>query len=270
MSKRGGGGDRKRKAPKSGKGDSGPISTRKKSTRPRRSALKEARARLESLMSANVRVVAKDPLRSHILAIAIQRPYSPSEFARDLEIHIGIASYHFKVLKDNGIIELVDRVRVGGAYKHMYRANESAFISNADWGQLDEAMRPGFLGTILHDFSMRVMLAIEVGTMFSRDDFTLYWAPQDLDEIAYKEQVEIIAWCIEESKRLEVDTVERRAEGKSERSSPVTFAIASFLSPTHKEVKRHKAEGRGGEARARGKGRPKGKSTKRKGKGGGK
>ena len=205
-------------------------------------ALKKARARLESLMSANVRTVAKDPLRSHILAVAIQRPYSPSEFARDLEIDIGIASYHFKVLREKGILEIVERIKVGGVYKNMHRATESAFISNADWGQLDETMRPGFLGTIVHDFSARVTLAIEIGTMFERDDYCLYWAPQDLDEIAYVEQVGVIAWCIEESKRLEADTVQRRVNGESAGSFPVTFAIAGFLSPTHEQIKKHKAK----------------------------
>lgn len=112
-----------------------------------------------------MRIVAKDPLRSHILAVAIQRLYAPSEFARDLDIPTTTASYHFKVLKDHRIIELVKEVKVGGVVKHMYRATESAFISNADWGQLDKAMQPGFTGAILQDFNARVMLAVETGTM---------------------------------------------------------------------------------------------------------
>lgn len=55
----------------------------------------------------------------------------------------------------------------------------------------------------------------------------------------------MIAWCIEESERLAVDTAERRAKGKSEGSFHSTFAIAAFPSPTYEEFKKHQAKGKG-------------------------
>lgn len=217
--------------------------------RSRRGDTHRARKRAEGLIDPNVGVVARDALRVQILSIAIQRPISPSEFAREANIALNVASYHFKVLREHGFLELSEEVKVRGSTKHMYIATKSGFISDADWGQVAAALRPGVAGQILQDFIGRVTQAIETGTLLARDDACLFWAPRDLDEIAYSEQVKMIAWCIEESKRLEVETVERRANGGSDGSFPVTFAIASFPSPTHEEVRTRE---RGKESRARG------------------
>ena len=106
--------------------------------------------------------------------------------------------------------------------------------------------------------------SIDTGKMSDRDDACLYWAPRDLDEIAWKEQVSMIAWCIEESKRLEEETVERRANGEGEDSLHSTFAIAAFPSPTHEEVKRHDANAKQKPKRkgSAGRSKPKGKPSK--------
>lgn len=237
-----------------------------KSKRPSyRGTTQKARERGAGFIDPKVSIVAKDPLRAQILAVAIQRLFSPSEFAREAGVALNVASYHFKVLKDHGILELVKTVKVGGALKHMYRATESAFISDADWGQLAEALRPGMAGTTLQDFNGRVTQAMMTGHFFDREDACLYWAPRDLDEIAWLEQVKLIRWCIEESDRLEVETVERRANGEDDggNSYHTTFAIASFLSPTHEEVKQHKAKGKGKRDAARGKRKAKGKRGKK-------
>jgi hypothetical protein len=93
------------------------------------------------------------------------------------------------------------------------------------------------------------------------------WAPRDLDETAYLEQVKMIAWCIEESERLEVETVERRANAEGDAESfHVTFAIAGFPSPTHSEVKTRERKKR---AQAKHKRKRKPPKAKGKGKGGG-
>lgn len=209
------------------------------------SATVRARERATGFVpSPNFAFIAADPLRAKVVAVALQRLYAPSEFARDEGIGLSAASYVFKRLREKAILEMVEKVQVRGTVKHMHRANEAAFVSDADWGELADALRPLFTGTILEDFSRRVTKAIETGHLFERNDFALYWAPQDLDEIAYKEQVEIVNWTIEESKRLVCDTVQRRANGESPEggSVPVTFAVASFRSPTHKEYEEFKEQ----------------------------
>lgn len=236
-------------------------------------ATERARKRAAGFVpSPNFAFIAEDPLRAKVVAVALQRLYSPSEFARDEEIGISSAAYVFKKLREKAIIELVEEVPVRGTVKHMHRANEAAFVSDADWGELAEALRPLFTGTILEDFSRRTTKSIETGHMFSRNDFALYWAPQDLDEIAYQEQVEMVNWIIEESKRVVCDTVQRRANGESPAggSFPATFAVALFTSPTHAEYEAHREKVEKEEREAarsdekKGKPKPKGSGKKRK------
>lgn len=130
--------------------------------------------------SPNFAVIASDPLKAKVVAVAIQRLYSPSEFAKDEEVPLNVASYTFKVLRERSIIELVKKVEVRGTIKHMYRTIESAFVDEADWGKLADSLRAVFSNTIIQDFNGRAIQALETGHLFSRDDFCLYWAPRDL------------------------------------------------------------------------------------------
>lgn len=203
-------------------------------------AARKAKDKGAALVNPNVGVVAKDPMRVQILAIAIQRPISPSEFAKEMGYKLGVVSYNFKVLREHGFLEVIDEVKVRGAVRHMHIATKSGFISDSDWGDVADVLRPGVAGAILQDFNGRVSQAIETRTLFERDDACLFWAPRDLDEIAWLEHVKMVAWCIEESKRHEVETVERRANGEDGgKNFCVTFAIAGFPSPTAAQVKAH-------------------------------
>jgi DNA-binding transcriptional ArsR family regulator len=214
---------------------------------------KRARERSPEAIDPKVAIIAKDPLRAEILAVAIQRLYSPSEFAREKGISLGVASYAFKVLKEHDIIELVKVRKVRGAIKHMYRANEAAFIGDKDWGALTPVLRPGVIGATFGNFNGRVAEAEETGKLYSREDVRIYWAPREFDEIAWAEHAEILAWCIEESERLEAETVERRAKGESDGAVKATVGLFLFPSPTHAEVKEAEKQSRRGERQAKAK-----------------
>lgn len=255
-------GDTGSKGKRSSKGRSG-----KKQKRPsdRGGSVKKARERAAGLIDPNIRVVVEDELRVQILAVAIQRMYAPSDFARDVEISVNVASYHFKKLIEHGYLELAKKENVRGSIKHYYRATKSGFISEADWGEVADALRPGVAGAILQDFNGRTTQAIETKTLFSRNDVTLYWAPADLDEIAWKEQDELVNWFIEASRDLVAETAQRRANGESEGSFHATIAVAAFPSPTHEEVKKHKTKKDQSKRKDPKKAKPKGSIAKGKG-----
>lgn len=204
----------------------------------------KARERSPEAMDPKVAIIAKDPLRAEIIAVAIQRLYSPSEFARDAGVSLGVASYAFKVLRENDILEMVKKVRVRGCLKHMHRANESAFFGDNDWGALAQVLRPGVIGATIGNFNGRLAQAEKTGKLFSREDVCIYWAPRDFDEVAWDEHVKVVKWCIEESERLEAETVARRAGGESKGCFKATFGVFAFPSPTHLEVKAHERQKR--------------------------
>jgi DNA-binding transcriptional ArsR family regulator len=154
-----------------GRKGSGPTKAKKaKSKRKqpsRRGSVKAARERIAGLIDPNIHVVVADELRIQILAVAIQRPYAPSDFARDVNISVNSASYHFRKLKEHGYLELAYTEQVRGSTKHYYRATKSGYISEANWGEVADALRPGVAGAILQDFNGRTSQAIETRTLFS-------------------------------------------------------------------------------------------------------
>lgn len=232
----------RRKQAKGGAGSKAKSKGKPKAKGNRKAKSKDARkdkGGQEAAANPDLHVVLKNPVRLQILAVAIQRKISPKEFADEALIAPNLIAYDFRVLREHGFLEIVEEVKVRGATKYMHRATKSGFISDVDWGAVAQTLRPGIAGTILQDFNGRVTQAMESGTLFERDDACLYWAPLDLDETAWTELVEMIAWCIDESKRLVGETINRRAKGDGGDSGGfhASFAIAGFPSPTHKEVK---------------------------------
>jgi DNA-binding transcriptional ArsR family regulator len=79
-------------------------------------------SRLDSPDAKTARVLSH-PLRPQILDILVQRgEASPNEIAAELNVPLGTLSYHTRLLRDHGWIELVREVPRRGAVEHFYRA----------------------------------------------------------------------------------------------------------------------------------------------------
>jgi len=202
----------------------------------------EARERATGLVDPDITVVTKDPLRVQIVSLATQRPIAPSDFSREVGIPLNVASYHFRVLRKRGFLEIVEERDVRGSTKHFHIATKRAFLSDADWGALEESLRPGVAGQALQDFNVRVAQAMETETFYSRENVRLYWTPADFDEVSWPEFVKLMEWACQEVEGLTDDTVKRRAKGESRHSFPATFAIAGFPSPTTSQIRAKERE----------------------------
>jgi DNA-binding transcriptional ArsR family regulator len=199
------------------------------------------------LIQPNIHIVTRDPLRVQILSTAMVRAISAIEFSDETEIPYSTASYHFRVLRRAGFLELVDEISVKGAAKRKpYRATRNGFISDAEWGNVEDVLKPGVAGAILQDFNGRTSEAIETGRMFTREDATLYWIPRLLDQQAYKELMQAVYWIIDFQNQLQEDTIQRRASGESKDDDCITgtFAVAAYPSPTPDEVSESQRKGK--------------------------
>jgi DNA-binding transcriptional ArsR family regulator len=79
-------------------------------------------ARMDS-PEAQVARILSHPLRPRILQIlAVRGEASPNEIAAELDVPLGTLSYHTRLLRDSGWIELVREVPRRGAVEHFYRA----------------------------------------------------------------------------------------------------------------------------------------------------
>lgn len=79
-------------------------------------------------LDARCWALLEDPNRFAIVGLARLRAISPSEFARISGVKLGIVSYHFRVLSEAGLLELVEEERVGNLIRHCYRTQE------CEWG----------------------------------------------------------------------------------------------------------------------------------------
>ena len=83
------------------------------------------------------------PLRVQILTILNERMASPNELSKELEEGLSQVSYHVKVLKDFECIEMVKTEPRRGAVEHYYRATARAYLSDKDWQNLPDSVKPG-------------------------------------------------------------------------------------------------------------------------------
>lgn len=228
----------------------------------RGTAVAKARLAAQGLIQPNIHIVTRDPLRVQILSTAMVRAIGSTEFAHEVEIPYSTANYHFRVLRESGFLELVEQVSVKGAAKRkLYRATRNGFISDAEWGNVEDALRPGVAGAILQDFNGRTSEAIETGKMFTREDATLYWIPRMLDGKAYEELMEAVRWIIDFQNQLQEETIQRRAKGESADEDCITgtFAVAAYPSPTPDEVSGTQRKGKRDGVKSLKKSRSKGK-----------
>ena len=78
--------------------------------------------RLDSPDAKTARVLSH-PLRPQILDVLVRRgEASPNEIATELGVPLGTLSYHTRLLRDHGWIELTREVPRRGAVEHFYRA----------------------------------------------------------------------------------------------------------------------------------------------------
>ncbi|HKF82060.1 MAG TPA: helix-turn-helix domain-containing protein [Solirubrobacterales bacterium] len=189
------------------------------------------------------------------------RAISTIEFSAETGIPYSTATYHFRVLRRAGFLELVEETSVKDAAKRkLYRATRNGFISDADWADVEDKLRPGVAGAILQDFNGRTSEAIETGKMFTREDATLYWIPRLLDAKAYEELMQGVRWIIDFQNQLQEETIQRRANGESKDKDCITgtFAVAAYPSPTPDEVSDGQRQGKRGGGKLK-KSRSKGK-----------
>jgi len=239
------------------------MNLRKATKPPRGSAVDKARRNAKGLIQPTIHVVTRDPLRVQILSTAMVRAISATEFAEEVEIPYGTASYHVRILRDAGFLELVDEARVKdhGPKRKLYRATRNGYISDAEWGDVEDHLRPGVAGAILQDFNGRTSESIETGKMFTREDATLYWVPRLFDRKAWEDLMDGVRWMIGFQNELQDETIQRRASGESadEECMTATFAVAAYPSPTPDEVSAAQRRGKRDGGKSLKKSRRKGK-----------
>ncbi len=179
-----------------------------------------------------MRVLAK-PQRIHILAILAERIASPKEISEETGENLGSVSYHVKVLRDHGLIELERKTPRRGAVEHFYRGVSRTLLPADAWNNLPPSLTKEVSACILREFFDDASDAMEAG-IFDDPASDLSWTPLILDRRGVEEIGQLATDFLEGVFKAQAKASKRLATTKgrkapAERISATVF-LASFLS----------------------------------------
>jgi DNA-binding transcriptional ArsR family regulator len=190
-------------------------------------------------------------LRVEILTILNERMASPNELAKELDEGLSQVSYHVKVLKDYECIRLVKTEPRRGAVEHYYRATSRAFLTDRDWRELPESVRPGLSADLFELIVNDTVVALETGAFDKRVDRHMSWTPLVLDEKGWVEMIKLMDGSLARVLKIQADSSSRLGKSGEE---GVTATVAMLGFESEADQRKHLRSGKK-KAKAKGKAR---------------
>ena len=166
------------------------------------------------------------PLRIRILAMLAERPASPVQLAPQLGSTLGRVGYHVRVLRDAGLLELVETRRRRGAIEHIYTAAPVPRFSDAAWERAGAAVRRRATAALLEQIGDYVAGSAEHGG-FDRPDANLSRVPLRLDEEGRRDLVAAGLRWLAEAGDIQQRALER-ARGDDDALADVGLVMLIF------------------------------------------
>ena len=186
-------------------------------------------ARIDS-PDAQIARVLSHPLRPRILQILADRgEASPNEIAAELDVPLGTLSYHTRLLRDTGWIELVREVPRRGAVEHFYRTVKRPELDDAHWERLPVGVRRRLASMTVGQVLRSAAAAAATGG-FDLAGAHVDRVPLELDDEGIRELSDVLTGVLEEALAIQQRSSERRAgvPGAARRS---LLAILHFDTP---------------------------------------
>lgn len=172
------------------------------------------------------------PLRVQIIAALNKRVMSPSGFARTYDEKLQNVSYHFRVLRDYGLIEEVGSRQVRGSTEHFYRATKRVLFDGKAWDDLPPSMKAEVSARAFTDFLEAVAAAMRGETFDSSDERVAVWMQRRLDEQGWEDAVAAHWELIHKMEDIFSESEARLAEaGEPDGGIVGTYGVFLFESP---------------------------------------
>jgi DNA-binding transcriptional ArsR family regulator len=177
---------------------------------------------------AQVARVLSHPLRPQILQILSQRgEASPNEIAAELDVPLGTLSYHTRLLRDAGWIELVREVPRRGAVEHFYRAVIRPWVEDAQWNRLPIGVRRRLAGMTVGQVLQSAAAAAAAGG-FDVPAAHVDRIVLELDEEGWDQLSETLKKALHEATRIQERSNERRSSRQPGAVRASELAILHF------------------------------------------
>lgn len=148
-------------------------------------------------------------MRVQILTIFNERANSTTGIARELGVEPGEIAYDVEVLRDMGLIKVVDEKKRRGAVEVFYKATSRAHLDQFEWPTVPDPVKGGLRASLLQTLLNDAMAAIDEETYDSLEGAHMSWTPLIVDEEGWEELVEILRVALEGVLRVSEDSAER-------------------------------------------------------------
>jgi len=183
------------------------------------------------------------PLRVEILTILNERMASPNELSKELDEGLSQVSYHVKVLKDFDCIEMVKTEPRRGAVEHYYRATSRAYLTDRDWRNLPNSIKPGLSAAGLKMIVDDVVGAVNGGSFNARDDAHMSWTPGVVDQQGWEESVDLVNDTLAQIIEIHAASAKRLAKSGDE-GITASVVLMNYEGLSSEAKKTTKAKGR--------------------------
>lgn len=213
-----------------------------------RGATKTKKARSDELVDSRLMKALTDPRRVKVLSILNERVASPKELAEEFGETLSGVAYHFKVLRNFGLIELERTEPRRGAVEHYYRATHRALVPDDAWRALSAKAKRGIADDIMENIIGDVAGSVEEGVFGNREGVHISWTPLILDDEGWDALSALLEETLNRTFDLQAEATERLSskgdDGESGAFS-ATLAMIGF------ESARAVAEGKKAQLRRR-------------------
>lgn len=168
------------------------------------------------------------PLRGHVWVTLFERGVvSPTEIANELDLDVSDVSYHFRGLRNRGLIRLVRTVQRRGFDEHFYEPIAPALdFDDAEWMKLPAGIRASLSGELVHQVIEQLTGALEAGSFDARNrHLSQSWLL--VDERGWKELMRSVQQLLDRFQTIQERCADRRKDS-ADPGIPVAVAMASF------------------------------------------
>jgi DNA-binding transcriptional ArsR family regulator len=177
---------------------------------------------------AKIARVLSHPLRPRILEIlTVRGEASPNEIAAELDVPLGTLSYHTRLLRDAGWIELVREVPRRGAVEHFYRAVARPSADDAQWDDLPASVRRRLASMTIGQV-LRSAASVSGRGAFDRPGSHVDRMVLELDEQGWSELSDRLDETLAHAQQIQERSNERRSSRRPGAVQSSELAILHF------------------------------------------
>jgi DNA-binding transcriptional ArsR family regulator len=171
--------------------------------------------------SRSVAAIVNHPVRARCWDALAERTLSPKELADELRQPLSDVSYHVRVLRDLGLIELVETRAVRGAVLHRYKAVERPVLTR---DQIEEMPAQETIANATRISQMAfadLSNSLDTGKFAERPQHMAIRYPMDLDEEGWEKVADAYEALMDALYEAQAGSDERRGP-----DSPSVKAVA--------------------------------------------